>query len=815
MWVVMVVSFLVFGFFGLKVKYEEDISKLVPSAATETSELAFGNLKVKDKIFIQIASNDESLEAEDLVDYIDEFVGGLCEADSANHYIANVLYSIDSDVTVNALDYVLEHLPSFVDTTSYVAFDLAIAGMGETMARNYETVMNDMTGSATQMVANDPLELRNAVLSSFLPESKATGEQGSQDGEQKESVAGFNLIDGHLFCPDGTVALAFIAPNFKALDSGVGTKLFSEITLEAQKFKAEHPDAEIFVHGSPIRSVGNSHRIKTDLLLTIGLSLIIILLVICISFRSIRIVWQQIVPVVYGALFSLACIYWLKGGMSLMALGIGAIVLGVALSYCLHVIIHHKFIGSPEQVLKDEATPVCLGCITTIGAFLGLLFTKSDLLRDFGLFATFALIGNTFFALVFLPHFLREGDSAKNDKVFTLIDKINSYPYDRKYWVIALVTLIVAVGVAFAPMVRFDTDLKNIGYVSKEAAAAEKLYKDKNNHGFTQRYYAVAAPTLDEALEANKTLSDSLMAMKDRGLLAQASSVVAQLFKSEAEQQARIDAWKAYWSPKKIETTVALIRSSARLHGLDPAMFAPFYALLKADYEPGDLYSSDIIPEELLSNFIEELDGKYLIFNPVLMDAENMLGVDDAVAAIPNAVVVDPFYYTNDMVRIIKDDFNVTLWISSLLVFIVLLIAFRSLSLALVAFMPMFFSWYVVQGVMAIFGIDFNLINIVISTFIFGIGVDYSIFVMQGLLSKARGGGDSLLSYHKVAIFFSAFVLVVVVVSLLFAQHPAISSIGVSTLIGMCSTIVITYTLQPFLFRRLLKVPFFKKRIVK
>lgn len=43
-------------YFGLKVQYEEDITKLLPSAATSDSGLAFGNLKVKDKIFIQITS---------------------------------------------------------------------------------------------------------------------------------------------------------------------------------------------------------------------------------------------------------------------------------------------------------------------------------------------------------------------------------------------------------------------------------------------------------------------------------------------------------------------------------------------------------------------------------------------------------------------------------------------------------------------------------------------------------------------------------------------------------------------------------------
>ena len=55
----------------------------------------------------------------------------------------------------------------------------------------------------------------------------------------------------------------------------------------------------------------------------------------------------------------------------------------------------------------------------------------------------------------------------------------------------------------------------------------------------------------------------------------------------------------------------------------------------------------------------------------------------------------------------------------------------------------------------------------------------------------------------------------VVTGSLLFAVHPAIHSIGECTLIGMASTILITYALQPLLFRLLLQWGFFKNKVLK
>jgi len=200
-----------------------------------------------------------------------------------------------------------------------------------------------------------------------------------------------------------------------------------------------------------------------------------------------------------------------------------------------------------------------------------------------------------------------------------------------------------------------------------------------------------------------------------------------------------------------------------------------------------------------------------MVFTDVSYAHENQTAVWDALTTLPHVFVLEPFYYCKDLVQVIHDDFSTTLWISSLFVFIVLLISFRNIWTALVAFFPMFISWYVMQGYMALLGLEFNLINIVIATFIYGIGVDYSIFVMEGLLAEARKGETRMLDYHKAAIFYSALILGIVVFSLIFATHPAIHSIGLITLIGMASTILITYSLQPWIFRLLTKIPFFRK----
>ena len=807
LYIILALSTLVFVFFGAKLCYEEDVAKLLPRSSVE-SELAFSDIGLKDKIFVQITAADAeaSLDTWTLSDYIDEFTQALEQRDSTGKYIRSILRTLDVETALGAMDYGFEHLPSLIDTSFYGAFAEALdpAALDAQMARNLELIENDMTGETTRLVCTDPFALRDIFLARLMPE-------GAMDG----SVGDYTLENGHFFSPDRTVAMAFLSPSFQQTDSGTSTKFARILNQERKAFEAAHPDARIYFHGAPLGAVSNAGTIKQDLVWTVGISLLIILTILLLAFHRLRFIAHLLLPVVYGTFFALACVYWIKGFMSLMALGIGAIILGVALSYCLHVLIHYYYVEDVEQMLREESTPVVLGCLTTIGAFLGLLFTESDLLRDFGLFATFALIGSTFYALVFLPLFLHKEDvNYKKYKGFHLIDRINGLPWDRNPWILGAMVALLAVGIVFSPKVGFDSDLRNLNYVDIPLDESQRLYSEKNENGFMNLYFAAYDNDFEKALEYDKLLGARLDSLQRTGLVKRYSSIVSLLFQTEEEQALRIEVWKKFWTPQRIDKARRDLTAAARKQKLDPSLFEPFFALVEADYLPGNLYESGLIPDALLSSFIEKQDsGRWMIFSTVAFAPEDMDTVTDALVSGPQTVVLEPFYYCRDMVQIVHDDFQKTLLISSLFVLLVLLISFRNLWVSLVAFFPMFLSWYALQGFMALLGLEFNLINIVIATFVFGIGVDYSIFVMEGLLQEARTGEKTRLEYHKVAIFFSALILIIVVGSLVFARHPAISSTGRITLIGMIFTILMTYSLEPFVFRKLLKTKWFRRSL--
>ncbi len=800
MYTLLVLTVVLFAVLAFQCRFEENIAKLLPPTSDNlTVDLAFSNLKVKDKIFIQITSKDSSFEADDamLSEAMDKFMEILVADDENKGYIGNTLYQIDFEELLSAAPWIVEHAPAYLDFTDAEMDSLtSVEHISEQIEQYLSFMETDMGMLLYDFIAYDPAGILMSRIQPLI------------GGEGQSS-----LRNGHLFSKDGTVCMGFISPQLSSMDSGSSGELLRAIKRAKKQTEEQFENVEVLYHGTVIMSANNARRIKTDLLYTIGIALIIILILLGWCFRQPSSNVLLLMPVLYGAVFALAGIYLVQGGMSVMALGIGAIVLGVAISYCLHVMVQYKYTGDAPRTVRDQALPVFLGALTTIGAFAGLLFTKSSLLRDFGLFAVFAMIGTTAACLIFMPHFFPRVNK-KNDRAFAFMERINNYDISHNKYVLIGLMIFVAVCIGFSGKVHFDSNLKNINYIDPLVSRSMQLYADKQQNGTFRQYFASVARDTESALAGLENIEKVCDSLQAEGVIDSYSKMSA-LMPSLERQQARIDHWQSYFSPEKADAVWRNVKKACAKTGVEADMFDPFREAMTKEYTPELLADADLLPDALMSNLIEATDGYVLAFLPVRIDPERVTEVNGILTKAAGCLVLDPFYYTIDTVAMMQNDFNTILGISALFVLLVLILSFRRITLALIAFLPMTLSWYVVLGAMYLTGHEFNLINIVVSSFIFGIGVDYSIFMMDGLLKKVRGEDDQLLTYHKTAITISATILVICMVSLLFAIHPAMQSIGFASLVGMITTMMLTYTLEPWLLRQILKIEWIRKRILR
>ena len=123
----------------------------------------------------------------------------------------------------------------------------------------------------------------------------------------------------------------------------------------------------------------------------------------------------------------------------------------------------------------------------------------------------------------------------------------------------------------------------------------------------------------------------------------------------------------------------------------------------------------------------------------------------------------------------------------------------------------MLITWVWILGLMGLFDIPFNIVNIIISTLIFGLGDDYSLFIMDGLLKEYKTGKKNLGSY-KSSIFLSAITTLAGLGVLIFAKHPALQSIALIAIIGIACVVMMSQILIPFFFHVLIKNRAAKKR---
>ena len=789
-WLSMVALFAFFGYFATQIHLEEDINKLMPSSKNEdgTTKLAFADLKIKDKVFLLF----EGEQADSLAETCDAFVESLTRSDSASQTIGDVFYRLDEDLMPDAIDYMAEHIPAYIDTSAYARFDTLLTR--EHFVRQMQQNRDDLTGEFGSMfpelIQMDPMGMRSVLAEQLAP---------------MMSAGNYKTIDNHFFVPDSTVCIAFITPRYSATNTGQGSAMFQMLNELIDQYAKSHPQVRISYHGTPASGYYNSTQIKHDLTTTIAGALVLVLLFLLYCFRRWDTIPLLLLPVAFGTLFGLAMMYWLKGEFSLLALGIGGVVLGVAMSYVLHVLTHHQYVSDPEQLLRDQVKPVLLGCITTIGSFAGLLFVNTDLLRDFGLFAAFAILGTTLFSLIWLPQML---SSKTNKHAFSWLDRINAYPFDRKRPLLVAILMVVLLGVGayLVGGTHFDADMHNLGYEAEITEHSENLLRDKTYTGDKTKYFASQGRTMEEAIDHFAILDHKLDSLQRIGLV-KSYTHTNQLLVALHTQQQRIDAWHRYWTPQRQATVRKLINETASQAGLNPEAFNAFFEAANADYQPDALYKAELIPEGYLSTLTEQsYGGDYLVFTSVRCQNDSVRSSDsdyiricDAVSSNPNLLVLDTYYYTTDTLIQMSRDFDTLQWLSMAFVFVVLLLSFRfNVKYTVLGFAPILLSWLIVLGVMNLFGVQFNLISIIISTFIFGIGVDYSIFVMNGLINQN-------LQYHKTAVLLSAIILIVTVSSMLLAQHPAIRSVGFSTLVGLLSAVILAYVLQPAVFRWLQK----------
>ncbi|MCM1555793.1 MAG: 1-acyl-sn-glycerol-3-phosphate acyltransferase, partial [Bacteroides sp.] len=788
LYVLLAVWIIAMGVLALRMRFVEDITSFFSDDEKgKRQSLVFENLKITDRIVILVEGEDR----DDMIDAGDRLLEVL-EPLVEEGYLARITSGLDASSIERGMAFIYGYLPIFLDTADYVRFDSLLdkSSVEVAVRRCFDIVASPSGAFMGRNCLRDPLGMGLPLLSGL-----------ERFGRQTD----YDIYAEHIFSKDGSVMFLFADPVNGMGSTGENDAFVSRFEQMLAQVRQETGMEINYLGGSAI-AVYNARQIKKDTMFTFTLALLVIVLVISLSLRNRAAVFQIILPAVFGALFALGVLSLLQGQISAIAMGAGAAIFGIALSYSIHFVSHHTHADNPRQVVAELAYPLTVGSFTTVGAFVALLFTHSRLLQDFGAFASLALVGTTVFCLVFLPHFLSAKKKGATGKLLSFIDKANAYPYEQNRWLVGGILVLLAVCAFYSDNVLFDSDLHHLNYEPPHLRDTErKLTELTENGGEKSSVFLVSfASTAAQTQEACRKLDSCLQTLEKSGKILSFSTVDG-YFIDAGTQKKRIDCWNEYWRTRRLPLIENIDRAAVGV-GFSEQAFDAFKNLLGKEYTVCDYSAEVLVDVPLFSDFINASDSSFLLVARMELRTEEKSSVYETIENCPDTSIIDRGYYSNRMLEDINNDFYFILFISSLLVSVALLLSYGRIELTLLSLLPMFASWLIILGFMAWFDIPFNIVNIILSTFIFGIGDDFSIFIMDGLLSEYREG-KKLFNAHKTAIFFSAFTTIVGLGALIFARHPAVKSIAVISVLGLSVVIVVSYTLQPFLFHRLVSLP--------
>lgn len=782
--VLAVLMLLAFGFFASRIKFEEDITKLIPTNdKADVTAKVLKQLNFADKITV-IFKLDKNGTEEDLKEMATIFSDSVSK--SCKPYVTGIQGKIDEENIQETIDFVYNNLPLFLENKDYVAIQnkLQKDSIAATVQGNYKSIISPSGFVTKDFILQDPLGI------SFIALKKL---------QQLNIGDDFMLNNGFVMTKDKKKLLLFITSNLPSSETEKNT-IFAEKLKSIQdnlntKFKGK---TSISYFGSALIAVANANQIKSDIILTTTIAMITLMLILILFYRKVLIPLIIFLPTVFGALFAVGFLYFVKEQISAISLGIGSILLGITIDYSIHILTHYKHNSDVKTLYKDITMPVIMSSSTTAVAFLCLLFVKSDALNDLGIFAAVIVIVTGIFSLLIVPHLYKPQENNFEHKK-NVIDKLAHFSFHNNKYLIGFCVIITIICCFTYNNVGFNNDLSQLNFVPKEIKAAEKDLEESTSLTSKTIYVASYGKSMEEVLQNNSQLFADLSKEKQTNKILNFSSVGG-IMLSQAAQQQKIEKWNSFWDNNKKQLLQSELIAEGSKLGFKPTTYSAFFDHLDFNFKPISASEYLKIQALQLKEFVTEKNGFFTISTLVKVTPEQRDAFVKSASAKNNLIAIDRQQMNETFFSTLKTDFNSLVNYSFVAVILILFFFFRRVELVIVSCIPIALTGIVTAGIMGIFGIQMNIFSMIVCTLIFGHGVDFSIF-MTSALQKEYTNGKNEIAIYRTSIILAVITTILGIGAMIFARHPALRSISSVSLIGVFAALIITFIFYPILFK--------------
>tara|TARA_R110000744_G_scaffold1965_6_gene7683 strand:+ start:12047 stop:14344 length:2298 start_codon:yes stop_codon:yes gene_type:complete len=536
-------------------------------------------------------------------------------------------------------------------------------------------------------------------------------------------------------------------------------QLFSDIRTAEQ--------VELLYSGILFHTAESTGQAKAEISTFGVLSLIAVLLLIWSAFRSMLPLLSAVLVLSIASAYGFIAILLFFQSLHLLTLVFAITLIGVVIDYCFHALVYADRKKNHQQEHKSNplTKPLVLGFITTAIGYFILVFSPLSLMSQVAVFMIFGLFGALITVLVLLPQL--KGFSKITSSPFALtfsqqgIDVFSKIVNYKKV-VISLLILALVLLTVLAP-IKFNDDVRLLNTSPKWLIDQEISVAKALNYHNSQRL-VIKAKTAQEMLEIQEQVIDRVLASQANIRV----KGVDKLLPSIKRQQQHYALLAKADEQGNFQEVLALSGLTDPINTFKPLTFQDFLQGPMA--EIAQSYTAHYNTE----NGLEYASWLELTQVPLSSDNLSWLAENPQVSLYDTASDVS---YALGQYR------QGILWLlaSAFIVVVVILFAKYGLKAGALSAIATIGSALLALTLSQLFSSHLNIFNLLAVLLIIALAIDYVIFYQEHGLQVKTFLAISLSALSSAAVFGI----------LVFSATPAVSSFGLTVMIGIISIFIL------------------------
>lgn len=676
----------------------------------------------------------------------------------------------------------------------------------------------------------------NPFLVDFDDEDEETDDGKSEEISSFEESYDDLIPSEYPVSPDSTVAILELYPTGSKSDLSYLRRTFAtyDSLLTAMNPESYNEEMEVEYGGRLKRHLAEIDSIMSDVLNSFasGISSVILLVMLYFSIKKYlnyrwsendelnHTFWEHLVrmpvpvlvigiPLLISLSWTFGVTYFVLGTLNTMTSVLFVILFGMGIDYGIHF--YARYIefraegASIDNALiktyENTGSAILVSGLTTAFSLFVLVIARFRGFSEFGFIAGSGIILALLCMLFILPSLLVIFEN-NNWILFSERDKkpekrkeslFNRFPFART---IVVLGLLVSIGIGVnAPNLGFQYDFGELEPEFPEYEQFNELENQVSRSNKRNPAY-ILADNEQQVIEILEKLRHRMQTDTTSPTIKEVEALPERFPPSDTAANAKL---------QEIAEIRELLRDPFLAEQDDPQLDK-----LRRAAQTTEQLDVNQIPDYFKSQFVNTQGeiGNFVIVYPSvgLADGRNSIAFKNDVGEVQldsgeTVYAASTSIIAAEMLELMRSESPWMVGATLTVVFLLMLVSFRSLRWAIIAMLPLLVGLLWLFGIMLLTGMMFNFYNLVVLPAILGIGEDNGVHLASRYREEGANSVWDVLSSTGQHITVGSFTTMLGFSGLLFTTHPGLQSLGTMAVIGIGMTLVTGLTFLPALIQ--------------